>query len=42
MGWHATDLTEDAANQQTADLNAKFNQCGERAEADVVLKPLRP
>jgi hypothetical protein len=34
MGWHATDLTEDAANQQAPHVNAKFNQYGERAAAD--------
>jgi hypothetical protein len=34
MGWQATDLTEDGAHQQTADLNVTFNQFGQRAEAD--------
>ena len=34
MGWRATDLSEDEAHQQAADLNFTFNQYGERAHAD--------
>lgn len=34
MGWRTTDLSEDEAREQAADLNVKFNQYGERAEAD--------
>jgi hypothetical protein len=34
MGWRATDLSEDDAQQQAADLNVIFNQYGQRAEAD--------
>ncbi len=32
MGWRATDLAEDEAQQQTADLNVTFNQYGQRNE----------
>jgi hypothetical protein len=32
MGWRATDLAEDEAHQQAADLNITFNQYGQRNE----------
>jgi len=34
MSWRATDLSENEAHQQAADLNVTFNQYGQRAEAD--------
>jgi hypothetical protein len=34
MGWRATDLAEDDAQQQAADLNVTFNQYGQRDQAD--------
>ncbi len=34
MGWRATDLGEDEARQQAADLNVTFNQYGQRNEED--------
>jgi hypothetical protein len=34
MGWRATDLAEDEAQQQAADLNVTFNQHGQRNEDD--------
>jgi len=34
MGWRATDLSEDEAHEQAADLNATFNQYGRRADED--------
>jgi hypothetical protein len=34
MGWRATDLSEDDAHQQAADLNVIFNQYGQRNEED--------
>jgi hypothetical protein len=34
MGWRATDLGEDEAHQQAADLNVVFNQYGQRSEED--------
>jgi hypothetical protein len=34
MGWRATDLSEDDAQQQAADLNVTFNQYGQRNEDD--------
>jgi hypothetical protein len=34
MSWRATDLAEDAARQQAADLNVTFNQYGQRDQAD--------
>jgi hypothetical protein len=34
MGWRATDLSEDDAHQQAADLNVTFNQYGPRDQAD--------
>jgi hypothetical protein len=34
MGWRSTDLSEDAAHEQAADLNATLNQYGRRAEED--------
>src|SRR5687768_16254749 len=33
-GWRATDLAEDEAQQQAADLNVTFNQYGQRNEDD--------
>ena len=34
MSWRATDLSEDAAHQQAADLNVIHNQYGQREQAD--------
>jgi hypothetical protein len=34
MSWHATELAEDDARQQAADLNVTFNQYGQRDQAD--------
>jgi hypothetical protein len=34
MGWRATDLNEDEAHQQAADLNVAYNQYGQRNEED--------
>jgi hypothetical protein len=34
MGWRATDLSENDAHQQAADLNVIFNQYGQRNEED--------
>jgi hypothetical protein len=34
MGWRATDLAENDAQQQAADLNVTFNQDGQRNEDD--------
>jgi hypothetical protein len=34
MGWRATDLSEDDAHQQAADLNVVFDQYGQRNECD--------
>ena len=34
MSWCATDLAEDDARQQAADLNVTFNQYGQRDQAD--------
>jgi hypothetical protein len=34
MGWRATDLSENDAVQQAADLNVIFNQYGQREQAD--------
>jgi hypothetical protein len=34
MGWRATDLAEDEALQQAADLNVTLNQYGQRNEED--------
>jgi hypothetical protein len=34
MSWRATDLAEDDARQQAADLNVSFNQYGPRDQAD--------
>ena len=34
MGWRSTDLSEDEAREQAADLNATLNQYGRRAEED--------
>jgi hypothetical protein len=34
MGWRGTDLSEDDAIQQAADLNVIFNQYGQREQAD--------
>jgi hypothetical protein len=34
MGWRATDLTEDEAHEQAADMNVMFNQYGRRPEED--------
>ena len=34
MSWRATDLAEDDARQQAADLNVTFNQHGQRDQAD--------
>src|SRR5215204_1883665 len=34
MGWRATDLSENDALQQAADLNVTFNQYGQRDQAD--------
>jgi hypothetical protein len=34
MGWRGTDLSENDAIQQAADLNVIFNQYGQREEAD--------
>ena len=34
MGWRATDLPENDAQQQAADLNVPFNQYGQRANDD--------
>jgi hypothetical protein len=34
MSWRATDLAEDDAQQQAADLNVTFNQYGQRDQAD--------
>ena len=34
MSWRATDLAEDDARQQPADLNVTFNQYGQRDQAD--------
>jgi hypothetical protein len=34
MSWRATDLAEDDARQQAADLNVTFNQYGQRDQAD--------
>jgi hypothetical protein len=34
MGWRASDLSEDDAQQQAADLNVTFNQYGQRNEED--------
>jgi hypothetical protein len=34
MGWRATDLSEDEAHEQAADLIAAFNQYGRRSEDD--------
>jgi hypothetical protein len=34
MGWRATDLSEDEALQQAADLDVIFNQYGQRDQAD--------
>jgi hypothetical protein len=34
MGWRATDLTEDEAHEQAADMNVTFNQYGRRADED--------
>ncbi|HJV12988.1 MAG TPA: hypothetical protein VJ625_03770 [Propionibacteriaceae bacterium] len=34
MGWRATDLSEDEAHQQAANLNVIFNQYGQRDQAD--------
>jgi hypothetical protein len=34
MGWRATDLGEDEAHQQAADMNVIFNQYGQRSEDD--------
>ena len=34
MGWRATDLSEDEAHQQAADLNVIFSQYGQRDQVD--------
>ena len=34
IGWRATDLAEDEAQQQAADLNVTLNQHGQRNEDD--------
>jgi hypothetical protein len=34
MGWRATDLSEDDAQEQAANLNVIFNQYGQRNEED--------
>jgi hypothetical protein len=34
MGWRATDLSENDAHHQAADLNVIFNQYGQRNEED--------
>jgi hypothetical protein len=34
MGWRATDLGEDEALQQAADLNVVYNQYGQREQVD--------
>jgi hypothetical protein len=34
MSWHATDLAEDEAHQQAADLNVIYNQYGQREQKD--------
>ena len=34
MSWHATDLAEDDARQQAADLTVTFNLYGQRDQAD--------
>lgn len=34
MGWRATDLSEDVAHQQAADLNVVFYQYGQRRGED--------
>jgi hypothetical protein len=34
MGWRATDLSEDEAHEQAANLNVIFNQYGQRDQAD--------
>ena len=34
MSWRATDLAEDDARQQAADLNVTFNPHGQRDQAD--------
>ena len=36
MGWRSTDLSEDDAYQQAANLNLMFSQYGQRNEADRV------
>jgi hypothetical protein len=36
MGWRSTDLSEDEAYQQAANLNLIFSQYGQRTEADRV------
>ena len=34
MSWRASDLAEDGARQQAADLNVTFNQYGQHDQAD--------
>ena len=34
MGWRSTDVSEDEAHQQAANLNLIFSQYGQRSEAD--------
>jgi hypothetical protein len=34
MGWRATDLSEDEAHEQAANLNVIFSQYGQRDQAD--------
>ena len=35
MGWRATDLSENDATQQAADLSLTYNQYGQRSESNV-------
>jgi hypothetical protein len=39
MNWRATDLAEDDARQQAADLNVTFNQYRQRDQAEVLIDP---
>jgi hypothetical protein len=36
MGWRSTDLSEDEAHQQAANLNLMFSQYGQRTDVDRV------
>jgi hypothetical protein len=39
MSWRATDLAEDDARLQAADLNVTFNQYRQRDQAEVLIDP---